>query len=195
MSDLCRWTVLGECPCPRNLEGWGSDTPASSLECSCGLCQSETVIRSKWVSEWVIYVGGQPWESVSVPETLRGGVQIHLHHHWNVAVICANLKKLQEVREWLSDLCRWTASVSVGVKGKLASFVFDVLQGPIKGSTIELPVQGQKIHSFASKYMWNLERTSDSSCRMSVQDECFRKNYSRKSNYILLTYILYCMRF
>ena len=42
---------MGECLCPRNLEGWGSDTPASSLECSYGQCQSETVIRSKLVSD------------------------------------------------------------------------------------------------------------------------------------------------
>ena len=90
MSDLSRWTALGECLCLRNLVGWGSDTPASSLECNCGLCQSETVIRSKRV----IYVSGQQWESVSVPETLRGGVQIPLHHHWNVAVVSANLKQL-----------------------------------------------------------------------------------------------------
>ena len=47
----------------------------------------------------MIYVGGQSWESVSVPETLRGGVQIHLHHDWNVAVVCANLKQLKEVSE------------------------------------------------------------------------------------------------
>ena len=41
-----------------------------------------------------MYVGGQPREIVSVPETLRGKVQIHLHHHWTVAVISANLKQL-----------------------------------------------------------------------------------------------------
>ena len=49
--NSCRWTALGECLCPRKLEGWGSDTPASSLECSYDQCQSETVIRSELVSD------------------------------------------------------------------------------------------------------------------------------------------------
>ena len=58
--------------------------------------------------------------------------------------------------------------------------------------------RGQKFHSSARNYQWNLEKTSTSSQsthRTSVQDECFRKDYLRKLYYILLTHVLYCIRF
>ena len=53
----------------------------------------------------------------------------------------------------------------------------------------------QKFHSFACKYERNLERTSNSSQNFCLQGECFGKNYSRKSYYILLPYVLYCICF
>ena len=55
-------------------------------------------------------------------------------------------------------------------------------------------VIGQKFHSWPCNYEWNLERTSNSS-QSTCQEVCFWKNYSRKSYYILLPYVLYCIHF
>ena len=47
--------------------------------------------------------------------------------------------------------------------------------------------RGQKFHSSARNYEWNLEGTSNfSQSTVILQDECFGKNYSRKSYNIFL---------
>ena len=69
---------------------------------TCYLCQSETVIRSKWVSD---HVGGHP-SSVSVPETLRGGVH-QLHSRWlQVSSLNCFSGPSTVSSEWVSDHCR-----------------------------------------------------------------------------------------
>ena len=88
-------------------------------------------------------------------------------------LLVIHLVKLAEEKVWLGELClNMAIAVDWEVKPKAKQ---NYSTSGDKNSTRPLVIT--------------------SSCSTSVQDKCFRKNYLRKSYYILLTYVLHCIHF
>ena len=91
----------------------------------------------------------------------------------------------------------WSETPGTANSGRSELYVKGYRKGRQVSFILLYTFRGQKFHLSARNYEWivNIERTRNSSQALVLKNECFETNYSRESYYILLPYVIYCIRF